>query len=430
MILVTVTLVVLALARPVVSEHGRADLASAVASIGLDWFYLSGFALLYEWGAGPLWAVVAGAGLVFLIAPWLPPRRERAAAFHMLVHPDNRIVPVRPGERLLEAALRERIAVPFECRYGGCGLCKATVISGRVDHGVYQAEALPEEERRSGKALLCCATPLSDVEIEYVPDEAPERIEAKTYTARVAHMERLAPDVMRVMLEVEGEAAPFFYAGQYINVLLPDGQRRSFSFANPPHRRGAIELHIRRIEGGLYTTHVFTAMKPGDRVRFEGPLGSFFLREEGDKPVIFVAGATGFAPVKSMLEHAFETGIERKLRLYWGTRTAADMYLRELPERWAREHPNFEFVPVLSEPSPEDRWSGRTGLVHQAILADFPDLSGHEVYACGSAAMVQTAHPAFLAHGLSEHDCYSDAFVPAPHARRSAPEVVRLGGRA
>lgn len=344
----------------------------------------------------------------------------------MLAHPDNRIVPVRPGERLLEAALRASLPVDYECRYGGCGLCKARLLSGRVEHGAYLEEALPSAEREAGQILLCCATPLTDVEIEYVPVHAPGRIEAKTYVARVAPMERLAPDVMRILLAVEG-GVPDFYAGQYINVLLDDGEKRSFSFANPPHEKDMLELHIRRIEGGRYTTHVFTAMKPGDVVRFEGPLGAFFLREESDKPVIFVAGATGFAPVKSMLEHAFHVGVKRPMFLYWGARTLADLYLRELPERWAREHANFTFVPVLSEPRPEDHWSGRTGLVHEAILADFPDLSGHQVYACGSVAMVQSAHPAFLAQGLSEHDCYSDAFLTTP---RAVPELVRLGGRA
>jgi CDP-4-dehydro-6-deoxyglucose reductase len=169
-------------------------------------------------------------------------------------------------------------------------------------------------------------------------------------------------------------------------------------------------------------------MKEGDRVRFEGPLGSFFLREEGEKPVIFVAGATGFAPVKSMLEHAFHVGTKRRMHLYWGTRKLADMYLRELPERWAREHPNFVFVPVLSEARPEDRWTGRTGLVHAAILADFPDLTSYQIYACGSVEMVKAAHPAFLAHGMSQDDCYSDAFEFAPPAPGGAPEVIRLGG--
>ncbi len=234
---------------------------------------------------------------------------------------------------------------------------------------------------------------------------------------------------MRVRLEVEGGERIPFYAGQYINILLDDGQKRAFSFATPPHEEGPIELHVRLIEGGRFTTHVFTAMKVGDRVRFEGPVGSFFLREDGAKPVIFVAGATGFAPVKSMVEHAFHTGVTRPMVLYWGTRTLADMYLRELPERWAQEHPNFRFVPVLSDPAPGDDWQGRTGLVHEAILADYPDLAGHRIYACGSVKMVEAAQPAFAKQGLSPDDCFSDAFSLAPRIHAKDADLVRLGGR-
>ncbi|MCZ7562200.1 MAG: hypothetical protein M5U30_21030 [Burkholderiaceae bacterium] len=154
-------------------------------------------------------------------------------------------------------------------------------------------------------------------------------------------------------------------------------------------------------------------MKVGDPLTFEGPVGSFVLHEPSDKPLIFVAGATGFAPVKSLLEQAFRMGIERPLHLYWGVRRRRDLYLTELPQQWAREHPNFHFVPVLSEPAPEDEWTGRMGLVHEAILTDFPDLSGFSVYACGSVRMVEAARPAFVAQGLHEDACFSDAFIPA-----------------
>jgi NAD(P)H-flavin reductase len=235
---------------------------------------------------------------------------------------------------------------------------------------------------------------------------------------------------MAVHLAVEGGETVRFYAGQYINILLPDGSHRSFSFATAPHVGGDIELHIRRVPGGVFTTHVFEKMKVGDTVRFQGPLGSFFLREESNKPIIFVAGATGFAPVKSMIEHAFHTGIQRPIHLYWGVRSLRDLYLPDLPRKWAAEHPNFHFVPVLSDPRPEDAWTGRTGLVHEAILADFPDLAGHQVYACGSVKMVEAAHPAFTARGLSEDDCFSDAFRLQPHLARAAREadLVKLGG--
>jgi NAD(P)H-flavin reductase/ferredoxin len=341
------------------------------------------------------------------------------------VRPDNRIVAVRAGETLLDAGLREGIALPFDCRNGGCGECKATLRSGTVEIGAVQPGVLSAEERAAGKILPCVCTPREDVELEYVPSKAPAGAAQRPWLATVEKMQRLSPDVMQVILKLEGGERIAFYAGQYINIVLEDGAKRSFSFATAPAVNDHIELHIRRIPGGRYTTHVFEAMKPGDRVRFEGPLGSFFLREDSDKPMIFVAGSTGFAPVKSMLEYAFARGVKRRMLLYWGVRRPQDLYLRELPEKWAREHTNFAFVPVISHPAPEDRWTGRTGLVHAAILADFPDLGGYQVYACGSAAMVEAAHPAFKAHGLGPDDCFADAFVLRP-----VPEMARLGGAA
>ncbi len=220
--------------------------------------------------------------------------------------------------------------------------------------------------------LLCCATALGDVEIEYEATAAPSAI--RQYTAQVVKMEKLSYDVMRVMLELpEGQQIPF-KAGQYINIILDDGQRRAFSFANPPHQPGLIELQIRLMPGGRYTTHVFEQMKQGDTVNFEGPLGDFSLRES-ERPIVFVAGATGFAPVKSMVEDAFHRGLKRPIYLYWGVRKLADLYLPDLPQQWDRDHENFHFIPVLSDAAPEDNWTGRTGLVHEAILADFPDLA-------------------------------------------------------
>jgi CDP-4-dehydro-6-deoxyglucose reductase, E3 len=233
-----------------------------------------------------------------------------------------------------------------------------------------------------------------------------------------------------VVLKLESPEPIEFYAGQYINLLLDDGRKRSFSFATAPHVGERIELQIRRIPGGFYTSHVFERMRVGDRVRFEGPLGSFFLREDSEKPILFVAGSTGFAPVKSMVEHAFRRGLRRRMILYWGVRSLRDLYLAELPRQWEREHENFKFIPVLSEPAPQDHWSGRTGLVHEAILADFPDLAAFQVYACGSAGMVQAAYPAFKEHGLKQDDCFSDAFRLPPRAASAATDLVRLGGTA
>lgn len=406
-------LLVLAIVKPIVSG-APADLTRTPTTLAdFDWFYLTVLPLVYAWDPIKLWLVVGGATLLMVALPWLPPKRiGKGAEMQMTVHPGRITAPTRSGETLLDAGLRAGIALPYECRSGGCGVCKATVIGGQVEMSGYQS-ALSDDERAAGRILLCCACALSDVEFEYEENAALRGTVAREYTARVARLDRLAHDVMLLALQLPEHEAIDFEAGQYINVILDDGERRSYSFTSPSGSTGLIELHVRRMPGGRFTTQVFETMKVGDTLRFEGPIGSFTLHEPSNRPLIFVAGATGFAPVKSLLEQAFILEIERPLQLYWGVRSRRDLYMPELPERWAREHPNFRFVPVLSEPAPEDHWQGRTGLVHEAILADHPDLSGYAVYACGSVRMVHSAQPAFIAQGLSEDACYSDAFTPA-----------------
>ena len=400
-------LLLLAALKPAVSQ-GKADLAVAVAQVGLDWFYLPLYPLIYSWSAGAVWALAFGCTLLLLLVPWMPPQRRRGPLreFQISFRPGNLSAVARAGETLLEAGLRQGIALAYECRNGGCGVCKATLVHGSVDYGVYQKSALSDAERRGGKLLLCCACAQSDLDVELEQE--------REWQASVEHMSRLAPDVMLLQLKLQGSTPLKFRAGQYINIVLEGGETRSFSFATAPGKSEFIELHVRLIPGGRFTTHVFTRMKEGDRLRFRGPFGAFAVREESHRPIIFVAGATGFAPVKSMLEHAFERGVRRPMVLYWGVRSRKDLYMADLPERWAREHPNFSFVPVLSDPKPEDHWTGRTGLVHQAIIEDFPTLQGFELYACGSLQMVSSAHPEFIAHGLAEEACFSDAFTYSP----------------
>ena len=397
-------LLVLSALKPAVSQ-GRADLAMAVAQVGLDWFYLPLYPLIYSWSPGAVWVLAFGVTLLLLLVPWLPPqrRREPVREFQISFRPGNLSVVARAGETLLEAGLRRGIALPYDCRNGGCGVCKATLAHGSVDYGVYQKSALSDAERRSGKLLLCCACAQSDLDVELE--------EEREWQASVEYMRRLAPDVMLLHLKLHGSTPLEYRAGQYINIVLDGGETRSFSFATAPGKSELIELHVRLIPGGRFTTAVFTQMKAGDQLRFRGPFGSFTMQEESHRPIIFVAGATGFAPVKSMLEYAFERDTRRPMVLYWGVRSRKDLYMAELPERWEREHPNFSFVPVLSEPKPEDQWTGRTGLVHHAILEDFPTLQGYELYACGSMQMVQNAHPELIAHGLLEEACFSDAFT-------------------
>ena len=298
--------------------------------------------------------------------------------FKVTLQPSGHEFEVEQGESVLAAALRQGFVLPYGCRNGACGSCKGRILDGRVDYGSYQEKALPEKERAEGKALFCQAKPLSDLVLEARTIGAVKDIPIRTLPCRVQKMERLADDVIVLYLKLPANERLQFLAGQYLEFLLRDGSRRSFSMANAPHDDELIQLHVRHVPGGNFTDHVFGKMKERDILRFEGPHGTFFLREDSDKPIIFVAGSTGFAPVKSMLEYAFERGLKRRMILYWGVRRPEDMYLGDLAQQWAREHDNFEFVPVLSEPRPEDRWDGRTGLVPAAILADYPDPSVYQ----------------------------------------------------
>jgi NAD(P)H-flavin reductase/ferredoxin len=410
-------LLVLSLTKPALSQ-GAADFSRVQAVLAIDWFYLAPYPLVTRGQAVLVWTLVGGATLLMLLAPWLPPvRRGARQAWSMDVHPGRHHVPVRAGETLLDAGLRAQVPLPFECRSGGCGVCRATVLAGEVDPGAYQPSALPAAARARGEVLLCCARALSDVEIELEPGAALREGALPPLEATVAALAPLAHDVMQVELALAPGTTVTYAAGQYINVVLDDGARRSYSFTEPSATTGRIVLHIRRLPGGRFSTQVFESLRVGDVLRIEGPLGSFLLHEPSERPLIFVAGATGFAPVKSLLEQAFRLGITRPLYLYWGVRKRRDLYLADLPERWAREHPNFHYVPVLSEPGADDAWSGRTGLVHEAILADFPDLAGCSIYACGSLQMVQAARPAFVAQGLPEDFCFSDAFTASSAPR-------------
>ena len=230
---------------------------------------------------------------------------------------------------------------------------------------------------------------------------------------RVERMERAAADVMVVHLRLPQNERLQYLAGQYVDIVMKDGQRRSFSIANAPHADELMQLHIRNY-GGVFSRHAFERMKVRDILRFEGPYGTFFLREESPKPVILLASGTGFAPIKAIVEHMAHLGSIRACRLYWGGRRRADLYMNALAERWAAEQPGLSYVPVLSEPSVEDAWDGRFDLVHRAVMADHPDLSGFQVYACGNPLMVEAARTDFIGRcGLPEDEFYSDAFTPA-----------------
>lgn len=328
------------------------------------------------------------------------------------IKPSDHVFTVNDGETVLNAALRTGHIIAYGCRNGACGSCKGRLIEGNIDYGRYEEHALPDAEKQAGLALFCQARPLTDLVIWTREVGGVSGIEIRKLPARVHKMEPLAPDVMGLQLKLPANDRLQFLAGQYIDLLLPGNARRSFSMANAPHDDAFLQLHIRNY-GGLFSRHVFEKMKERDILRFEGPFGTFFLREDNDKPIILLASGTGFAPIKAMVEHALHKKLRRPTTLYWGCRTRADLYLHELAERWQREH-GIRYVPVLSDALATDQWTGRTGFVHHAVMEDFPDLSGHQVYACGSPLMVEAAHQDFTSQcRLPEDEFYSDSFTPS-----------------
>jgi len=330
------------------------------------------------------------------------------------LEPSGHSFEVAPGETLLEAALRQNIGLPYGCRNGACGACKGILRSGELEYGDFQERALHASERAAGKALTCCTRPLSDIVFEVRELSGAKDLAIRTLPCRVEKVEKPAEDVAVIYLKLPTGERLQFLAGQYIDILMKDGKRRSFSLANAPHDDAFLQLHVRKTPGGAFSKYVFEEMRERAILRFEGPLGTFYLREDSDKPFIFVAGGTGFAPVKAQIEHLFHKGDDRPVVLYWGARAKKDLYLPDLPLKWAAAHPNFSFVPVLSDPVPEDQWNGRTGLVHQAVLVYFKDRSGYQVYACGAAAMTDVAKQTFVEQrGLPEDEFYCDAFTPS-----------------
>ena len=318
-------------------------------------------------------------------------------------------------ETLLEAGIEAGFNLPYGCRNGTCGTCKGKVVEGSVDYGEHLANTLTEEEKQAGLALFCCARPLTDLVIECREVSANNGVKPRIMPARVQKMEQLSHDVMALFLKLPSNERMQFMAGQYVEFILKDGKRRAFSFANAPHDDDLLEMHLRLIPGGQFTHYVFSEMHEKAILRLEGPFGSFYLREDSTRPIIFVAGGTGFAPIKGIIEHAMHYKCKRKMVLYWGVKSLQDLYMPELPKRWQAANPNFSFIPVLSEPLIEDNWQGRTGLVHQAVLDDYANdkqngLSDYQIYCCGAPAMVETAHQTFQAQGLPENEFFSDAF--------------------
>ncbi len=327
---------------------------------------------------------------------------------------------VRPSQTVLQAAIEAGVNLPYGCRNGACGACKAKLLQGTVMHDDYQGSAMSDAELAAGNALLCCARPMEDLSIECREVGGLAGIKPRILPARVAKKEQLAHDVIALHLQLPASERLQFKAGQYIEFILKDGKRRAFSIANAPHDSDFLQLHIRVIAGGVFSEYVEKELQEKAILRLEAPFGSFFLREDSQKPMVMVAGGTGFAPIKGIIEHMLHNNINREIVLYRGARQLRDLYMHDLCEKWADLTPNITYIPVLSEPAENDNWQGRTGLVHQAVLDDFKVLSNHQAYVCGAPGMCEIAHQTFVKQGLDAEEFFSDAFTFAA----PAPKVV------
>jgi CDP-4-dehydro-6-deoxyglucose reductase, E3 len=336
-------------------------------------------------------------------------------SFTITLQPAQRSFQVARDEAILPAAIRQGVGLPYGCRDGACGSCKSRLLEGRVIHGAHQLKALSAAEEEAGFILTCCATPLTDCVVEARSVPGAGEFPVLKLPSRVLGISKPSSDVAILRLQLPANQSLQYRAGQYVEFILQGGARRSYSMANAPHLLGsppAIELHVRHMPGGRFTDHVFGAMKEKDILRMEGPFGSFFLREESVKPLVLLASGTGFAPIKAIIEQMQHKAITRPAVLYWGARRKADLYLHDWALQAAADMPHLRYVPVLSEATAEDAWAGRGGFVHQAVMQDFPDLSGHQVYACGAPVMVASAERDFVARcGLPADEFFADSFT-------------------
>ena len=340
----------------------------------------------------------------------MPPHcPKHPMTYRIILKPSDQSFAAQTDESVLHAGLRAGIAIPYGCRNGLCGMCKAKLLSGHIEYS-REPDGLTRKEVEAGYILCCQAQPREDLTLDIETRANARMIPARRMPARVESIQRLNHDVLQLILKVPESIRFAFLAGQYIDFLLPDGRHRSFSLANAPQQDSRIELHIRHITGGRFTGELFDHLKQNDILRIEGPLGNFYLRDTSARPVILMAGGTGFAPVKSIIEDTIARGVPRLMYVYWGARAREDLYQHELALSWAKRFANIRYLPVLSNPKPDDTWTGRIGYVHEAVAADFPDLSGYEVYGSGPPAMVYAGQEIFLKQGLPRAHYFSDAF--------------------
>lgn len=328
--------------------------------------------------------------------------------------PQGRIVKVREDERVLDAALAAGLNLPHSCKSGHCASCRVRLRSGEIRYPGVRPLGLTAAEAAEGQVLLCQASPRSDLVVEARVIRSVTDVEIRTLPCRIERKRRLAPDVLQLFLRLPAVERLDFKPGQYLDVLLEGGRRRSFSIASPPHDADRLELHVRRVAGGGFTEALFAREEAGELLRIEGPIGQFTYAPSA-APAILVAGGTGFAPMKSILRHVLETGSSaRTLHLYWGAQRRIDLYEEPLVREWAQQYLQFHFKGVLSVEAPPPGTDLAAGWVHETVLADHPDLSAFDVYVAGPPALVEAIRAGYPSRGLDPARLHFDSFDYAP----------------
>jgi CDP-4-dehydro-6-deoxyglucose reductase len=332
-----------------------------------------------------------------------------APEYKVLIEPHGRHITVTADRPVLEGALAAGLNLPHSCKSGHCASCRARLRAGEIEYPNGIPIGLTSEEAQAGNVLLCQALARSDLIVEARLITSVAEVDIKTLPCRIARLTPLAPDVLQVFLRLPAVESLRFDPGHYLDILLDGGRRRSFSIASPPHDSALLELHVRRVAGGGFTEHLFDALPVGSLLRIEGPIGQFVYRES-QAPLLMIAGGTGFAPLKSMLRHVLEGGIDRPIHLYWGARQPHDIYEEELVLTWARQYPQLRFTAVLSEATETKAPHHRLGWVHEAVLADHANLNPFDVYAAGPPALVEAIRASFPRHGVREGRLFFDSF--------------------
>ncbi len=317
------------------------------------------------------------------------------------------------GQSVLDAALRAGIELPYSCRKGVCGNCAGSIASGEVQPCA--TVPMRNETCQAAQVLYCGCTPVSDLRIAPVSWKRYDPAARKTWTVKVYSNELAAPDVSVLRLRLPTGQRARFQAGQYLQVRMDDGSARCYSMANPPQESDRVILHIRHVPGGLFSSKV-AGLKPGDMLSIELPYGHVNLQPEDQRPIVFVAGGTGFAPVKSILDDMARRKVQREIMLIWGAREASGLYMEGAVDKWRRQWPALRYVPALSGAPVDGAPGAYAGRVDEALRVHAPDLSGQVVYACGSPAMVESVRRVALAAGAAASDIHADAFVSGPVA--------------